>query len=447
MNTPEQGSLRKTLGLVTLFTLMCGAMLGMAWATLIGQLLAFAGPALILSVIIGAVFCIFIGLGYAELSSALPKVGGEHVFVTRALGRGWGFGVGWLLVLAYAAMMPGEVIIFSQVVKTLAPSIPVEVTGIVVALFFGLVNIIGVQLSALVQLVFAAALFTGMGVFIVAGIPHVDMANLQPFFGGGVAGMLAMVPVIMLAFMGFDILPQAVEEVKAPVKKAVLLIPLSIVFVGVFYLGSFFVGAGVQPWTMLVESTNPVPILEPAATVLGSAGPMIIIIAGVMGLITTLNGFLVGASRLMVGMAQDNVLPRSLGAINSRFGTPHVAIACLTVLGIAGAFFQQLLLIFQIASAAIAVSYLLVSVAVIALRRKEPGLERPYRVPGYPWITILAILGSLGAFVMALMFVDAVGLYIFAAWVLLGVVYYFAYVRRAGSLSRGPEATAGAAGR
>ncbi len=440
---PAKGSFRKTLGLATLFGLMTGAMVGMAWATLIGQLLAFAGPALIVSVLIGAVFCILIGLGYAELTSALPKVGGEHVFVTRGLGRAWGFFVGWLLVLAYAAMMPGEVIIFSQVVKSIEPSIPMEVTGVIVALFFGIVNILGVRLSALVQLLCAVVLFGGMGVFICGGLPHLDVANLQPFFSGGVVGMLAVVPITMLAFMGFDILPQAVEEVNVPVRKAVLLIPLSIIFVGLFYAGSFFVGAGVQPWRALVDSTSPVPILSSAAVALGSSGPTIIIVAGLMGLVTTLNGFLIGASRLIVGMAEDNVVPKSLGAIHPRLGTPHVAIICLTALGIVGAFFQQLLLVFQIASAAIAFSYLLVSLAVIALRRREPNLERPYRVPGYPWVPVLAIIGSFGAFVMALLTVEAAGLYIFGGWVVLGLLYYLGYVRRvAGGHGRGAQAMA-----
>ncbi|MCL6581001.1 MAG: APC family permease [Firmicutes bacterium] len=430
MSQMQTGSFRKTLGLVTLFALMCGAMVGMAWATLIGQLLGFAGPAVLLSVVIGAGFCVFIGLGYAELTAALPRVGGEHFFVSRALGPGWGFAVGWLLVLAYAAMMPGEVIIFSQVLQTIAPSVPRVVTGIAVALFFGLVNILGMRLSALVQLVFAAALFTGMGAFIVGGLGDLQAANLQPFLPNGVTGMLAVVPIAMLAFMGFDILPQAVEEVKAPLRKAVMLIPLSIAFVAVFYLGVFLVGAGVVPWDRLAQSTSPVPILESAAVALGPRGPAVIVVSGLMGLVTTLNGFVVGASRLMVGMAQAGVLPRALGTVNARFGTPHVALLCLTALGVLGAAFQQLLLVFQIASAAIAVSYLLVSLSVIVLRRREPDLPRPYRVPAYPWVPLLAILGSLGALVMALLFVDAAGLYIFGGWVALGAVYYLACARR-----------------
>lgn len=281
----------------------------------------------------------------------------------------------------------------------------------------------------MVQLVLAALLFIGMGTFIVSGTGSIDPTNFTPFFSEGFVGMITVIPLMMLAFMGFDIAPQAVEEINAPIRKVVFLIPLSIVFVAVFYLGVFFVAGGAAP-DVLMSSTAEAPLIDVAAIFLGETGATVVMVAGALGLITTLNAFMIGASRLMYGMAVGGTLPAVFSKIHPRFGTPYASIIALTLLGIAGALYQEILVVFQLSSAAIVIVYVLMCVSVIMLRKSEPDLERPYRVPLYPVLPIIGMVASFGALLIALTTIDNVGFILFFIWLALGMVYYVTILRK-----------------
>lgn len=426
----ENGGLKRGLTLVTVFTLITGAMVGMAWAVLPNVLFGYAGPALLISVIIAAVFCIFIGLCYAELCAAMPFAGGEYHYTKAAIGKFPSFITGWFLVVAYSAMMPGEIIVLSKVMSMLVSSLPKWLIGIILALIFGGINVLGIRISAFIQLIFAIALFLGMAIFIFGGLGNIHWENFSPFFDGHVGGMLMMVPIGMLAFMGFDIVPQAAEEVKSPIRQVVYLIPLSIVFVCFFYFGAFFTAAGNVPPSQIAQSKAEVPLIEVSKIFLGESGAIIILIAGIMGLITTLNAFIIGASRLMLGMAREGVLPGFLGKIHHSYGTPYWAIIIITLFGILGAIFQQLFLVFQIASSAILIAYILVIISFFVLRKRKPDMERPYTVPAYPLTPIIAIFGSVLAFLFSLIaFESWVHWVIFIGVTLIGLIYYFASVK------------------
>jgi len=426
----ENSGLKRGLTLVTVFTLITGAMVGMAWAVLPNVLFGYAGPALLISVLIAAVFCIFIGLCYAELCAAMPFAGGEYHYTKAAMGKFPSFITGWFLVMAYSAMMPGEIIVLSKVLSMLFSSPPKWLIGVVLALIFGGINLIGIRISAILQLIFAIVLFLGMAIFIFGGLGNIHWENFTPFFDGHVGGMLMMVPIAMLAFMGFDIVPQAAEEVKSPIRQVVYLIPLSIVFVCFFYFGAFFTAAGNVPPAQIAESKAEVPLIEVSKIFLGESGALVILVAGIMGLITTMNAFVIGASRLMLGMAREGVLPRFLGRIHSNYGTPYWAIIVITFFGILGAIFQQLFLVFQIASSAILVAYILVIISFFVLRKKRPDMERPYTVPAYPLTPIIAIFGSVLAFLFSLVaFESWVHWAIFVGVTVVGLIYYFVSVR------------------
>jgi len=426
----ENSGLKRGLTLVTVFTLITGAMVGMAWAVLPNVLFGYAGPALLISVLIAAVFCIFIGLCYAELCAAMPFAGGEYHYTKAAMGKFPSFITGWFLVMAYSAMMPGEIIVLSKVLSMLFSSPPKWLIGVVLALIFGGINLIGIRISAILQLIFAIVLFLGMAIFIFGGLGNIHWENFTPFFDGHVGGMLMMVPIAMLAFMGFDIVPQAAEEVKSPIRQVVYLIPLSIVFVCFFYFGAFFTAAGNVPPAQIAQSKAEVPLIEVSKIFLGESGALVILVAGIMGLITTMNAFVIGASRLMLGMAREGVLPRFLGRIHSNYGTPYWAIIVITFFGILGAIFQQLFLVFQIASSAILVAYILVIISFFVLRKKRPDMERPYTVPAYPLTPIIAIFGSVLAFLFSLVaFESWVHWAIFVGVTVVGLIYYFVSVR------------------
>jgi len=423
-------NLKRGLTLVTLFTLLTGAMVGMAWAVLANVFLDRGGPASILSLIVAAVFTLFVGLCFAELCAMMPVAGGAYIYVKRAMNKFGGFTAGWLLVLAYAAMMPGECIIIGKLAAGLIPGVPVAWVGVGAAVIFTVINLIGITFSAIVQLILTLILFGGIFIYAVPGFAQIDVANLTPFFGRGVAGMFLMVPIYFLGFMGYDILPQAAEEVKSPVRKMVFVIPMSILFVLVAYMAVAIVNAGVLPWEQIAKSTDPVPIIPIAEKLLGPSGPAIIIIAGLCGLVTTLNGFVVGASRLMMAMAKDHELPPFFARVNKRFGVPHWAIIFVGILGIIGSFVPQLIVLFDTAASAVLVTYALTAISVMILRKKAPDAERPYRLPWGNLIPILALIGVVPTFLISLGILTTEALIVFVAWFAIGVVYYLLYRRK-----------------
>lgn len=423
-------TLKRGLTLVTLFTLLTGAMVGMAWAVLANVILDRSGPANILSLFIAAIFTLFVGLCFAELCSMMPVAGGAYIYVRRAMSKFGGFIAGWLLVLAYAAMMPGECIIIGKLVAGVIPGAPVAWVGVAAAVIFTAINLMGITFSAIVQLVLTVILFGGMFIYAIPGFFQIDATNLMPFFGRGAAGVFLMVPIYFLGFMGYDILPQAAEEVKSPVRKMVFVIPLSILFVLLAYLAVALTNAGVLPWEQIAKSTEPVPIMPIATKILGPSGPAIIIIAGICGLVTTLNGFVVGASRLMMAMAKDNELPRLFSIVNKRFAVPHWSILFVGLLGIIGSFVPQLIVLFDTAASAVLVTYALTAIAVILLRKREPDADRPYKVPWGNLIPILALVGVIPTFLVSLGILTTEALIVFVVWFVIGVIYYLFYRRK-----------------
>jgi amino acid transporter len=423
-------NLKRGLTLVTLFTLLTGAMVGMAWAVLANVFLDRGGPASMLSLLIAAAFTLCVGLCFAELCSIMPVAGGAYIYVRRAMNKFSGFSAGWLLLLAYAAMMPGECIIIGKLVAGIAPGVPVAWVGVAAATIFTIINLLGITFSAVVQLILTVILFGGIFAYALPGLGNIQAENLMPFFGRGVAGMFLMVPIYFLGFMGYDILPQAAQEVKSPVRKMVFIIPLSIFFVLLAYLSVAITNAGVLPWEQIAKSTDPIPIMPIATKLLGPSGPMIIILAGLCGLVTTMNGFVVGASRLMMAMAKDGEIPGFFGTVNKRFGVPHWAILFIGVLGIIGSFAPQLIVLFDTAASAVLVTYALTAISVITLRRKEPDIERPYKVPWGYTIPILALIGVVPTFLISLGILTTEALIVFVAWFVIGVIYYLLFRRK-----------------
>ncbi|MBU3915300.1 APC family permease, partial [bacterium] len=197
-----RSGLSRGLTLVTMFTLMTGAMVGMAWAVLANVFMDRAGPAGIISTLIAAVLCIFIGLCYAELCAAMPNAGGEYIYVKRGLGRFPGFFTGWILVLAYASMMPGECIIIGKLLNGINPAFPPALTGAITAVIFTIINLLGVKLSGRIQFFCALILFGGILLYFGAALPKLEIVNFQPVFSRGLTGIAIMIPIAMLGFMG-----------------------------------------------------------------------------------------------------------------------------------------------------------------------------------------------------------------------------------------------------
>jgi APA family basic amino acid/polyamine antiporter len=131
-----------------------------------------------------------------------------------------------------------------------------------------------------------------------------------------------------------------------------------------------------------------------------------------------------------MAMAKDNELPPFLGTVNKRFGVPHWAIVFVGILGIIGSFVPQLIVLFDTAASAVLITYILTAIAVLVLRKKEPNAERPYKMPWGYVIPILALVGTVPTFLLSLAILKTEALIVFAAWIVIGVLYYLIFRRK-----------------
>ncbi|MBU3914024.1 amino acid permease, partial [bacterium] len=188
--------------------------------------------------------------------------------------------------------------------------------------------------------------------------------------------------------------------------------------------------AGVQQWEILAKSTDSIPILQPVTIAMGKNGAPIILVAGICGLLTTMNAFLLGGSRLLMAMARDGQLPSPFAYVHPRFKTPTVGLLFLGAMGVAGSYVKELIVLFDTASAAILICYILVVVSVMRLRRIEPDMERPYKTWGYPVVPVIAIIAVIPTWLIAISLLKQWAVIAFVGWIAVGALYYLLFLRK-----------------
>ncbi len=390
-------TLKSVLGRGDVFALAFGAIIGWGWVVLSGPMTSQAGTlGSILALLTGAVMVGFVGLAYAELASMLPRAGGSLVFTFRALGRGPAWVCGWFLVLAYAGVCAFEAVALPTVLSYLIPAVNAEplytiasapvtlpwvIAGVAGSMAVGWLNWRGAKSSSILQNVGTALLLViGFALFATAGVSG-DTDNLEPLITN-VPGLLQVVIVTPFLFVGFDIIPQASEEIRIPSRDTGRIILLSIALAVVWYtLVQYSVGVGLSP---AERRSSVLPAADAAAALMDHpAAARILVFGGLLGIITSWNAFFLGATRLLFAMGRGGMLPPVFAGLSPRCGTPTMAIVLVTVCSSLAPLLgrQALVWIANAASFATVVAYAAVAMSFYALRRREPGLPRPYRVP------------------------------------------------------------------
>jgi amino acid transporter len=438
--------LKSVLGRKDVFALAFGAIIGWGWVILSGPMILRAGTVgSMVAYLAGAVLVGFVGLTYAELTSALPRAGGALGFTYRGLGPGWSWICGWSLAVAYAGVCAFEASAMAMVVNYLFPGFKrgllysvagSEVyatwvaTGVACALVIGFINWRGIKSSALLQWLATAGLLL-IGLWFFAGSNLFgSRANLVPYFTdyAGVLGVVIMTPFMMT---GFDIIPQASEEIKVPRRELGHLILFSIALAAVWYtLVQWGVGLLLP---REVYSVSELPTADAAARAWSFRGAStLLVVGGLLGIVTTWNGFFVGATRLLFGMGRARMLPAAFARIHPRYQSPSGAILFVTVCSLAAPLLgrQAVIWLADTCSLAIVVAYFLVALSFLRLRRSEPSLARPYRVQYPRLVGYGAVLTALAFITLYLPFSPSRLLWpqewaIVFAWAGLGLVAYF----------------------
>lgn len=445
MSQTDRASFIRVLGRKDVIALSFGAMIGWSWVVLTGTWISSAGTlGAIGAFLIGGVAIALIGLTYAELASALPFAGGEHVYSHRALGYGASFVCTWSIVLGYVSVIAFEAVALPTVLSSLVPGLEHGylwtvagwdvyltwvLTGVAGAILMTTVNVLGVKMVAIVQTIVVLLILLVGASFVFGSAIAGSSANLQPLFVDGLSGITIVLVMVPFMFVGFDIIPQAAEEIDLPGRDIGSALILSVVMAVAWY-GFIILGVGLMMDADSLANAT-LATAEANARVYGAWGGTVLLLTGLAGIMTTWNALIVGGSRAIYAMAQAGMLPASLGQIHPRYHTPVNAILLIGALSVISPLFGRPALVWLVNAGGlgIVVAYLFVACSFLALRNKEPDLARPYQAPlgkvtGYA-ATILS-LGLIGLYLpgspSALIWPWEWGIILF--WVVLGALLF-----------------------
>ena len=451
----EKNRFKKVMSSTDILVVAFGAMIGWGWVVSSGRWIQSAGTiGTVIGFVIGGLMIYFVGLTYAELTPAMPKVGGEHVFSHKAFGPTGSFICTWALILSYIGVVCFEAVSLPTIIQYIFPSFSqgylytvagsdVYATGVAVASFFTIgiivLNILGIKAASIFQTILTVVIAAVGIVLVVASAINGSPENLegQMIVGegfGSVKNILSVAVVAPFFLFGFDVIPQVAEEINVPLKKIAKVLLLSIICAVVFYgLVVFAVGYALNKEEIAgaMEGTGLVTAFAMEKVFNSAVMAKVLIIGGLCGVITSWNSFLIGGSRAIFSMAESKMIPGRFANLHKKHKTPINALLLIGVLSLAAPFFgkQMLVWISDAASLACCLAYLMVSMSFVVLRKKEPELHRPFKVKHYKFVGITASV--LSGFMVIMYLIPGSGatltwqeFIIVGGWALLGVIFY-----------------------
>ncbi|PHV31085.1 amino acid permease [Janthinobacterium rivuli] len=443
-HSKKPGGLAKVLGPFDLVLMGIGAIVGTGIFVLTGTGALTAGPALSLSFVVAAVACCFAALCYAEFASTVPVAGSIYTYSYATLGELAAWMIGWDLLLEYglaaAAVSVGWSGYFQSLLSGFGIALPVALTAAPGALpgvttFINLPALVimlaltamlgwGVRESARLNNIMVAIKVGVVLLFIIFGARHVQPANWQPYMPFGYHGMLSAAALVFFAFIGFDAVTSAAEEVKKPSRDLPIGIIGSLAVCAVLYVVVSAIMTGIVPYQKFLGVDHPVSLALQYAGENWIAG--FVDLGAILGMTTVILVMAFGQTRIIFAMSRDGLLPKRLSTVHPRFQTPFFATWLVgIVFGLIAAVIP-LNILAELINIGTLAAFTMVSIAVVVLRKKRPDLPRAFRCPGVPYVPALAVILCVGL----MTFLSWVTWLAFSIWLVIGLVIYFGYARR-----------------
>nr|WP_315393097.1 amino acid permease [uncultured Duganella sp.] len=443
-NARKPGGLAKVLGPFDLILMGIGAIVGTGIFVLTGTGAVTAGPALTLSFIVAAVACGFAALCYAEFASTVPVAGSIYTYTYATLGELAAWMIGWDLLLEYglatSAVSVGWSGYFQSLlasadlrlptVLTAAPgAVPgvttwINLPALCIMLVLTAMLSWGVRESARLNNIMVAIKIGVVLLFIFVGGRHVQPSNWQPFMPYGYNGMLSAAALVFFAFIGFDAVTSAAEEVKRPERDLPIGIIGSLAACTILYVVVSAIMTGIVPYQQFLGVDHPVTLALKYAGENWVAA--FVDLGAILGMTTVILVMAYGQTRVIYAMSRDGLLPKKLSTVHPRFHTPFFATWLVGIVFGLIAAVVPLNILTELINIGTLAAFSLVAVAVVILRKKRPDLKRAFRCPWVPVIPALAVIFC----VMLMTYLSWHTWVAFVIWMTIGLVIYFTYARR-----------------
>jgi APA family basic amino acid/polyamine antiporter len=449
--TEEAGhQLRRSVSGVQLMAMGIGAIIGTGIFVVVGQGVAIAGPAVILSFILAAVACTFSALSYAELASSIPVSGSAYTYSYATLGEIVAWIIGWDLILEYGVSVAAVAIGWGGNLNeflnaafgvTLPESISTSpedggvfnLPAVVIVLAITLLLARGTRESARANFVMVSVKLLVLAFFVIVAFANLSTGNFTPFVPHGRDSITSAAAIIFFAYIGFDAVSTGSEEARDPKRDLPFAVIGSLLVVTIFYILTVVGAIGIASTGTLQSSDAPLAAaLNEGAGISWAA--WVVALGALVAITSVILVILYGQTRIFFAMCRDGLLPAGLARVHPRYGTPARLTIGVGVLIAVLAALVPLSKIVELVNIGTLFAFVLVNIGVIVLRRTRPDMPRPYRVPFSPVFPLLGV-----AFAIYLMKDLPVATWLrFVIWLAAGMFIYGFYGYRNSRL-RAPE--------
>lgn len=475
--TSKKSELKKTLNVFDLIVIGIGAVVGTGIFTIIGTAItgsaesAGAGPAIVISMILAAVACVFSALCYSEIAAMIPVAGSAYTYTYATMGEFMAWMVGWILMLEYAignitvaSAWTGYFIQFLKGFKDILPDfvvnfpiwlrydyrtmtalcdannwdihdkipylfghIPftVNLPAVAIVLLLTVLLVRGVKESTRVASIMVGVNMFMILSFIIIGSHYVKPENWTPFLpvAHPIQGVLMGTFLIFFAYIGFDAISTTAEETEKPQRDLPIAILGTLVICTILYVCVALVLTGIVP----VEQID---IKAPIAHAMSFVGKDwfagLISIGALCALTTVLLVYQLGTTRILYAISRDRFLPKSWRLIHKKYKTPHVMTWISGLVVIVCGLFMDLNISAALCNFGTFTSFVIICIAVLILRKTEPNRPRPFKVPFCPWFPVAGILICTVLIIYSLKTLKTSSSY-FVIWLVVGLLIYALY--------------------
>ena len=442
------GQLKRSIGLFQLTLIGVGGTIGTGIFFILSEAVPIAGPAVIWSFVIAAVVAGLSVLCYAELGSSVPVSGSSYSYAYTTLGELPAMGVAACLLLEYGVSTAAVAVGWSQYVNQLFINLfglelphallyspeeggVVNLPAMVLIALCGLLLIRGTSHSVMTNTIMVVIKVAVLLFFVAVGVTGWNIDNFANFAPFGFSGVMTGAGLIFFSYIGLDAVATAGEEAKNPRRNLPIALLVALAVVTAVYVMVALTALGAQETDKFEGQTAGLSaILE---NIVGASWPGTVVAAGaVISIFSITLVVLYGQTRILFAMSRDGMAPKIFQRVNPRTMTPiaNTIIVSIIVAILAGVLPINFLA--EMTSIGTLAAFLVVSIAVMVLRRREPDLDRGFKVPFYPVVPILSIIGCL----WIIKDLRPVTIVVFVAWTLLVLVWYFFTGRKNSTLGK-----------